>query len=174
LYTVYRPGNIIGCEGRGRAISCWHCRQIIEARDHDADPSEERGRQAYATTLLSSVKRLKDATSYSKERGMGDRCGEPTLHGGRPLLPRLRFLRLAHAPAISRRCTCNASPTKWGGGRRPEGIIAYKCIPGLMTPPPATQAPPLASEGRKRESLALGDAAVTRQMVSDVRPFAGR
>jgi hypothetical protein len=29
-------------------------------------------------------------------------------------------------------------------------------------------------EERKRESLALGDAAVTRRMVSDVRPFAGR
>ena len=102
LYTVYRPGNAAGCERRRCAIACWHCWQIIEARDHDADPSKERGRQAYATTLLSYVKRLKDVTSYSKERGMGDR------------------------------------------------------------------------EGRKRESLALGDAAVTRQMVSDVRPFAGR
>jgi hypothetical protein len=73
LRTAYRPGNAAGCEGRRSAIACWHCRQIIEARDHDADPSKERGRQAYATTLLSSVKRPRDAASYSAACSMSPR-----------------------------------------------------------------------------------------------------
>jgi len=56
LRTVYRPGIAVGCEQRCCAIACGHCWQIIGAGEHDADPSKERGQQAYATTLLSSVK----------------------------------------------------------------------------------------------------------------------